>query len=1101
MINGVGFRPREPTPAYNRAYGLVYPGQTLESNSYVAPVIQGIKWLANPRQLIKQQALQLPSLGTFGAAAMPPAIPQVYGAPTLGAAFGAAFGSRGPASGYTLGRLQPINNGTGTGTGSLAGPPSPRAAAAVEKKLSEVRRASGIAVPKAAVAPVELPASLFLSADALSSDLASLTTGSNADFDLRPLLTFRGSDGCAETAKFLMPQQVTVGVVHQAFARFHAAGRGDMIPPAFLVWHQTGSGKTLLMALLILVWRQAGRKVVVVSSKQILTNLKQTLPKERRDFLGLWKTQSPTFQTLSYIEAGNLVKKGTFVTEFGDAVVLMDEVQDIFRPPPAWKDSVQILRDYMASQAASGSSNLFVLFTATPGLSGEQIAAVLGWLQGTPPVDIADERAVVAACRNAVSYYDRSADLAYFPKVVARTDAAAPMSLENYYKWAASLSKDKLTDYDALPEDTRSAYRILSRSTGNAAADSTKAGDYVNRLPTLSAKLVMLMTEIERHPDEKQFVYSGAGKKWGSLLVAETLKKRGWVDATETFAAGNAKGVGKWHAAGRPRFVLVTHDVAKTEADENRNVARRNKIVEGFNLKENADGSLALLMIADGRNNQGIDLKDVRWVHIFEPQVAVGDEIQAEGRAVRFKSHCNLPGEKRTVAVVRYIHDVPGGLEQAGAVAAELRALLQDNKEAETEAKRQLLKAASDLYRAAKLPLPGFIFDLQRELKTGVAAAGDDGTTVTQQQQQQQQQPFRYAMPRAPLKWGQPGLTVVRPFLRRPPNRRPQVGSLPGRNSFLNEGLSAEDYALAQSNIAGGADKARDDGYIYDLFNDVLAVINTPDDVLLGDSGDSGDSSEDPDDATPIQGGITNGFTAAEDASRANYGARYVDNLLGRVQDLTQRRQTIAEQVSEAASIARREPLPAQMPAQMPAQLPLQMPAQLPLQMPAQLPMQLPLQMPAQLPMQLPLQMPAQLPMQLPMQLPLQMPAQSLPAAEPTDSEVRAGVAEARLKLPTNIQVPRESLEGLLEEWGRAIAKVKALQRRKFVLETQLARMGGIDAAVSISESTDRMILREAQQRYEPLRQVLNIVKRQAVDCRVLAQIHAGLPEPVTCAV
>lgn len=65
-------------------------------------------------------------------------------------------------------------------------------------------------------------------------------------------------------------------------------------------------------------------------------------------------------------------------------------------------------------------------------------------------------------------------------------------------------------------------------------------------------------------------------------------------------------------------------------------VATKKSMLEMYNKRpDNIQGELIRIMVADGGFKEGIDLFDVKYVHIFEPQTSEADLKQAIGRATR----------------------------------------------------------------------------------------------------------------------------------------------------------------------------------------------------------------------------------------------------------------------------------------------------------------------------------------------------------------------------------------------------------------------------------------------------------------------------------
>lgn len=70
--------------------------------------------------------------------------------------------------------------------------------------------------------------------------------------------------------------------------------------------------------------------------------------------------------------------------------------------------------------------------------------------------------------------------------------------------------------------------------------------------------------------------------------------------------------------------------------------------------KDNTDGSKIKVVIISEAGSEGIDLKNIRQVHIIDPWYNLGRNEQITGRAIRNCSHKDLPFEKRNTEI--YMH-------------------------------------------------------------------------------------------------------------------------------------------------------------------------------------------------------------------------------------------------------------------------------------------------------------------------------------------------------------------------------------------------------------------------------------------------------------
>ena len=80
----------------------------------------------------------------------------------------------------------------------------------------------------------------------------------------------------------------------------------------------------------------------------------------------------------------------------------------------------------------------------------------------------------------------------------------------------------------------------------------------------------------------------------------------------------------------------------------------RTRLLNAYNSKNNIDGSVINIVLISPAGAEGISLMNTRQVHLMEPYWQEVRMIQAIGRAVRLRSHCDLPQNKRHVDVYRY---------------------------------------------------------------------------------------------------------------------------------------------------------------------------------------------------------------------------------------------------------------------------------------------------------------------------------------------------------------------------------------------------------------------------------------------------------------
>ena len=84
-----------------------------------------------------------------------------------------------------------------------------------------------------------------------------------------------------------------------------------------------------------------------------------------------------------------------------------------------------------------------------------------------------------------------------------------------------------------------------------------------------------------------------------------------------------------------------------------------NALVRAYNNSKNVNGEYIHVFLASQGYNEGVDLKAVRHIHIFEPLLALSAEQQTVGRAARFCSHSDLDMREWNVKIHRYISTSP----------------------------------------------------------------------------------------------------------------------------------------------------------------------------------------------------------------------------------------------------------------------------------------------------------------------------------------------------------------------------------------------------------------------------------------------------------
>jgi hypothetical protein len=180
-------------------------------------------------------------------------------------------------------------------------------------------------------------------------------------------------------------------------------------------------------------------------------------------------------------------------------------------------------------------------------------------------------------------------------------------------------------------------------------------------IPTHSPKLNALLSKIEsldksdmkKHGKMfKHFIFSDIkSASFGAKLIAGALIakgfKLGYNAPIKNAGPAVSGGAAKPKQYGKIEL-LDDEELAKTPSnnfyllasigvyDQPISVKQKKAILQKMNQRpENVNGELARIIVMDSGFKEGIDLFDIKYVHIFEPQVTAADQKQVIGRGTR----------------------------------------------------------------------------------------------------------------------------------------------------------------------------------------------------------------------------------------------------------------------------------------------------------------------------------------------------------------------------------------------------------------------------------------------------------------------------------
>jgi hypothetical protein len=507
-------------------------------------------------------------------------------------------------------------------------------------------------------------------------------------------------DNCNTTSP---PSVLMHQLVVWYMARLHAGGDEERTTPpptarGLVVWHSTGAGKTISAASIIdAFWTAPHIKRIVVTSlpdamranppSTYYAYLSKFFPRFQGagvDRVGaLCSRRGVVFMSLAQIAhiTGLARSRKDADSDFlSRAVIIMDEAHNLFHPPPGQADELAALRLFLQLPPGSANAHTKVfLLTATPGDVPEHMVLLLNAVRdpATPAIQVpdvsnpGDVTRFQERTRGLVSFFDMSSDDTRFPRVMDIDNHRVEMGLAQFAKYVEMAAK--------------AVQAGRQRDGGNSTALK-----YANMMYTwpdkmslrdFSAKLEVLMSQIVQYPEEKHYVYSafhdrrGYGGQ-GIVAIAKTLERMGgWQPFTAADAAklcdpsniDQDSGRFRTLPDKRPRYLLATTSTlsrsksSKDAASSKEAAHNLGYLVRVFNCPENRYGEYVQIFLASQGYNEGLDLKSVRHVHIFEAFHDNGKDIQTIGRAVRYCSHSQLDRAygQWLVQVHRYISDIP----------------------------------------------------------------------------------------------------------------------------------------------------------------------------------------------------------------------------------------------------------------------------------------------------------------------------------------------------------------------------------------------------------------------------------------------------------
>ena len=190
-------------------------------------------------------------------------------------------------------------------------------------------------------------------------------------------------------------------------------------------------------------------------------------------------------------------------------------------------------------------------------------------------------------------------------------------------------------------------------------------GDLKN-MDIFSPKFKKIIENIKNHKKQLGLVYSEFVSGEGIAIFARILDISGYdcwntrksrnndLDAFDLKQESPAKEVAELKDT-KNTYAFITGDVSFED---------RSKIINTFNTNGNKHGEKISLLLISKTGAEGLDLKNVRHVHLMEPYWNYARLSQIIARAARFRSHIELPLKERTVHPYIYLSDYPKEIDE-----------------------------------------------------------------------------------------------------------------------------------------------------------------------------------------------------------------------------------------------------------------------------------------------------------------------------------------------------------------------------------------------------------------------------------------------------
>lgn len=472
-----------------------------------------------------------------------------------------------------------------------------------------------------------------------------------------------------------------------------------------LVYHNTGSGKTMTTLGIILQFWNTSRRIILSSTPDNLRdnslnkyalNLLVFFPKyaasvfkgqrlpakpwtfDAQGEAAKWcnndanirplamrvNTDSFTVLASKLGYSDGLVGRGKapgpgYVTD--GSVLVIDEVQSIFKPEEKYAGAADYLRKFLQTDEARENSIVFGL-TATPGSTPQEVLTVVNFIRPVhaPPLTLDSPPEAFAGL---ISYADIRGDSSKYATMTVRN---RKVQASARYFVALASATSKLPDNVERIKSLRTSISKSQIPVGlftQAELQAKLNGPRVHGIPSAVSVGNTVRLLSEKTMDALRNAVTGPGKQY--MYTSSITNAKALAAALEHIGmqrVSTARGADAAMKEPGHRFLLFL--------DAEDGPGSLSAMLKPFNDKSNIRGEFIKIIVASKTFYQGLDISGLRGVHILEPLFSAAADLQAVGRALRNCGHNDLKPAERNVQVLRYFLEPPPKKEVDGRLTA-----------------------------------------------------------------------------------------------------------------------------------------------------------------------------------------------------------------------------------------------------------------------------------------------------------------------------------------------------------------------------------------------------------------------------------------------